>query len=146
MTDVNRLDRLCRYCRPGNVLDDMPRTNAFLMRASEKYLSVNILPGDLDVEAGLARINKILGAKEYDTSPNGKFAVFSAGRMISYVRELGNVDIRIECKPSSDDPTHAGIVLAGRHDANARDRLTRTMARAMATFFRKNPDSIYPVR
>lgn len=146
MIDVNRLDFVARYCRPRTVRDGMPRPNAFWIRPGEEYLSVNVLPGGLGVEAGLVQIRKILAKKEFKTSPNGRFAVFNAERVIQYVRESKGVDVRIEHMHSPDDPTHAGIAPAGRYGENVWHKSTRTMARALSRFLRENPGSVYLVR
>ena len=146
MIDVNRLDFVARYCRPKTVRDGMPRPNAFWIRHTEEYLSVNVLPEDLGVEAGLVQVRKILAKKEFKAGPNGRFAVFNVGRVIQYVREFGGVDVRIEHVPSSDDPTHAGIAPAERYDENTWYKSTRTMGHALSQFLIENPDSVYPVR
>ena len=129
MTDVNHLAFLGRYCGPSTLKYGIPKANAFWVRSTEEYLSVNVLPGDLGVEAGLAQIRKILAKKEFGTNPNGRFAVFNAGRVVQYIRKHGNVDVRIMHTPSPDDPTHAGIAPAERYDKNTRYRSTRIIAR-----------------
>ena len=146
MIDVGHLDFVVRYCSPSTVRDGMLRPNAFWIRPTEEYLSVNVLPGDLGVEAGLVQIRKILAKKRFNTSPNGRFAVFNAGRVIQYVRESRGVDVRIKHMPSPDDPTHAGITPAERYDENAWYTSTRMMARALSQFLRENPYSVYPIR
>ena len=146
MTDVSRHSFLGRYCSPSTVIDGVPTANAFWIRPAEEYLSVNVLPGDLGVEAGLVQIRKILAKKGFGSSTNGRFAVFNAGRIIQYIREYRRVDVRIEHMPSPDDPTHAGIAPAEIGDANARYKSTRLMARALSKFLRENPDFVYPVR
>ncbi len=146
MTDVSSLSFLGRYCSPSTVKDGVPTADAFWVRPIEEYLSVNVLPGDLGVEEGLAQIREILGKKRFGTSPNGRFAVFNAGRIIQYIRDYRRVDVRIEHMPSPDDPTHAGIAPAEIDDSNARYESTRLMARALSQFFRENPDSVYPAR
>ena len=145
MIDVNRLGFLARYCGPGSIRDGIPQENAFWIRSVEKYLSVNVLPEDLGIEAGLAQIRKILARKEYDANQNGKFAVFNAGRIIQYMSEYEGMDVQIKHRPSHNDPTHAGIAPAGTYNANAWYESTRTMARALTKFFEENPDSVYPV-
>ena len=146
MIDVNRLDFVARYCSPSTVRDDMIRPNAFWIRPIEEYLSVNVLPSGLGVGAGLVQIRKILAKKRFTTNPNGRFAVFNAGRVIQYIRESRGVDVRIEHMPSPDDPTHASIAPAERYDENTWYQSTRMMARALSQFLRENPDCVYPVR
>ena len=124
----------------------MPTEDAFLIRPDEEYLSVNVIPGDLGVEAGLVQVRKILAKKRYRASQNGRLAVFNAGRIIQYLRESGGMDVRIEHKPSPDDPAHAGIAPAGRHGDDAWDGLIHYMARSLSVFFERNPDSVYPAR
>lgn len=74
MTNVSHLAFLSRYCSPSTVKDGVPKADAFWFKPAEKYLSVNVLSGDLGVEAGLVQIRKILAKKRYDTSPNGMAA------------------------------------------------------------------------
>ncbi len=146
MIDVSRLDFLARYCRPGSVRNGMPDENAFWIKPAEEYLSVNVLPEGLGVEAGLVQIRKILDKKRFETRPNGRFAVFNTGRVIQYIREYEKLDVRVEHMPSPDDPTHVGIAPAERYDKNAWHESTRMMARALSQFLIENPDSVYPVR
>ena len=134
MIDVNRPDFLARYCSPSSVRNDIPREDAFWIRPTEEHLSVNVLPGGLGVEDGLVQIRKILAKKRFNANPNGRFAVFNAGRVIQYIRESRGVDARIERMPSPDDPTHAGIAPAERYDGNAWYESTRMMARALSQF------------
>ena len=86
MTDVSHLDFLARYCRPSTVVNGMPKEDAFWIRSKEQHLSVNALPRDLGVEAGLVQIKKILDKKRFGASTNGRFAVFNAGCAIRYIR------------------------------------------------------------
>lgn len=72
MNDVNRLDFLARYCRPSSVMNGIPDENAFWIKPTEEYLSVNALPKDLGMEAGLAQIRRILAKKGFKTRPNGR--------------------------------------------------------------------------
>ena len=146
MTDVNHLAFLGRYCGPSTLKHGIPKADAFWVRSTDHYLSVNVLPDDLGVEEGLAQIRKILAKKRFGANPNGRFAVFNAGRVVQYVRKYGNVDVRIKHMPSPDDPTHAGIAPAERYDENAWYRSTRTIARLLSRILRENPDSVYPVR
>ena len=146
MIDVNQIDFVARYCSPSTVRDGILRPNAFWIRPTEEYLSVNVLPGGLGVGVGLVQIRKILAKKGFNTSPNGRFAVYNTGRVIQYVRESRGVDVRIEHMPSPDDPTHAGIAPAGRYDENTWYTSTRMMARALSQFLIEHPDSVYPVR
>jgi len=146
MADVSSLRFLARYCKPRFVKNGMPKKDAFLIRPDEEYLSVNVMPGDLGMEAGLAQVRRMLAKKRYGTSPNGRLAVFNAGRIIRYLREYGGVDVRIEHKPSPDDPAHAGIAPAGRRGDDAWDDSTYRMARSLSAFFKENPDSVYPAR
>ena len=92
--------------------------NAFWIHPAEEYRSANVLPGDLRVEDGLVQIRKILAKKEFDTSTNGRFAVFNAGRVIQHMHEYG-MNVKVEHRPSPDDLTHAGIAPAGRYDTDA---------------------------
>ena len=62
------------------------------------------------------------------------------------MREFGDVDVRIEHRPSPDDPTHAGIAPAERYDENAWYKSARAMGHALSQFFRENPGFVYPVR
>ena len=141
MTNVSHLAFLSRYCSPSAVKDGAPKANAFWIRPTEEYLSVNVLPGDLGVDAGLAQIRRILAKKRYNTGPNGRFAVFNAGRVIRHTREYEGLDVRIEHMPSPDDPTHAGIAPAGGYDSNAWHESTFGMALALAQFSRETPTS-----
>ena len=145
MTDVSHLASLVRYCRPNTVEDGIPIDDAFWIRSTEEYLSVNVLPSELGVEAGLVQIRKILAKKKFKANPNGWFAVFNAGSIVQFMKEYG-ASVKIEHKPSPDDPTHVGIAPAGRYDANARYVSTRIMARGLSQFFRENPGSVYPVQ
>ena len=145
MTDVSHLTSLVRYCSPNTVKDGIPIDNAFWIRPAEEYLSVNVLPGGLGVEDGLVQIRKILAKKEFGTSTNGRFAVFNAGRVMQHMREYG-MSVKVEHRPSPDDPTHASIAPAGRYDADAWHKSTRIMARALSQFLRDNPGSVYRVR
>ena len=124
----------------------MPDENAFWIKPAEKYLSVNVLPEDLGVEAGLVQVRKTLAKKEFKARHNGRFAVFNTGRAIQYIREYEKLDVRTERMPSPDDPTHAGIAPAERYGENAWHKSTRMMARALSQFLIENPDSVYPVR
>ena len=119
MTGVSHLALLSRYCSPRTVKDDVPTEDAFWIKPDEKYLSVNILPSGLGVEAGLAQIRKLLAKKEFKTRTNGRFAVFNAERIIQHIREYEKLDVRIEHMPSPGDPTHAGIAPANTYDTNA---------------------------
>ena len=145
MTGVSRLASLARYCRPGTIEGGIPTDGAFWVRPAEEYLSVNILPEDLGVEAGLAQVKKILDKKRFGANTNGRFAVFNTGTITQHMREYG-MDVKIEHRPSSYDPTHAGISPAGRYDEDAWHISTRIMARALSQFFKDNPGSVYPVR
>ena len=124
----------------------MPTTDAFEIDPDEEYLSVNVLPGDLGIEAGLAQIRKVLAKKRFKTRPNGRFAVFNAGRVIQHVRESEKLDVIIKHMPSPDDPTHAGIAPAGRYDSSTWYGSTFDMALALTQFFIENPDSVHPAR
>ena len=124
----------------------MPTEAAFTIRPDEEYLSVNVMPGDLGMEAGLVQVRKILAKKRLETRSNGRLAVFNAGRIIQYLRESGSVDVRIEHKPSPDDPTHAGIAPAGARGDDAWDDSAYFMARSLSAFFIKNTDSVYPAQ
>ena len=146
MTSVGHLDFLARYCAPSTIRDGMPKEDAFWIRSAEEYLSVNVLPGDLGLDAGLVQIRKMLAKKRHGMSPNGRFAVFNAGRIIQYVQEYAGMDARIERRPSPDDPTHAGITPADGPGANAWYESTRIMARALAKLFYENHGSVYPAR
>ena len=145
MTNVSHHASIVRYCSPTTVKDGIPIDNAFWIRPIEEYLSVNVLPGDLEVKAGLAHTRKILTKKRFDTNTNGRFAVFNAGCIMQFMHEYG-MNIKIEHRPSPDDPTHAGIAPAERGDASARHESTRIMARALSQFLRDSPSSVYPVR
>ncbi len=146
MADVSNLRFLVRYCKPSSVEDGMPTEDAFLIRPDEEYLSVNLMPGGLGVEAGLAQVRRILAKKRFGTNQNGRLVAFNAGRIIQYLRESRGMDVRIEYKPSPGDPTHAGIVPAGRRGDDAWDGLIHHMARSLSVFVEKNPDSVYPAR
>ena len=146
MTNVGHLASLARYCRPSTVEDGMPTDDAFWIRPAEEHLSVNVLPGDLGVEAGLVQIRKILAKKRYGTSPNGRLAVFNAGRVVQYMRKYGDMDVRIEHEPAPDDPTHAGIAPADGRDADTWYESKRVMARLLSKIVRENPSSMYPAR
>lgn len=146
MTSVSHLAFLSRYCSPSTVKDGVPTADAFWIKPAEKYLSANVLPGDLGVEAGLVQIRKVLAKKRYDTSPNGRLVVFNVGRAIRHIREYEGFDVRIEHMPSPDDPTHVGIAPAEGDDADTWYDSTFGMALALAQFFRDNHDSVYPAR
>ena len=146
MTDVSHLASLARYCRPSTVEDGIPTDDAFWIRPAEEHLSVNVLPGDLGVEAGLVQIRKILDKKRYDTSPNGRLVVFNTGYVVQYMRKYGDMDVRIEHKPTPDDPAHAGIAPADGRDTDTWDESRRVMARLLSKIVRENPGSVYPAR
>ena len=146
MADVSNLRFLARYCKPSSVEGGMPTEDAFLIRPDEEYLSVNVMPGGLGAEAGLAQVRRILAKKRYRTRQNGRLAVFNAGRIIQHLREYGGVNVRIEHKPSPDDPNHAGIAPAGGRGDDAWDDSAYRMARSLLAFFKENPDSVYPAR
>ena len=146
MIDVNHRTLLSRYCSPHTVKDGLPIADAFWIKPDEKYISVNVLPGGLGVESGLAQIKKFLAKKEFKTRPNGRFAVFNTEIIIQYIREYEKMNVKIKHMPSPDDPTHAGIAPAGTYDANAWYESTLGMALALAGFCSDNPDSAYPIR
>ena len=146
MTDVSHLAILSRYCSSRTIKDGLPTTYAFWIKPDEKYLSVNVLPDGFGVEVGLAQIRKLLAKKEFNTRPNGRFAVFNAGYIIQHIHEYKKMHIRIKHMPSYDDPTHAGIVPADTYDANARYESTFGITLALTQFCRNNPDCMYPIQ
>ena len=104
------------------------------------------MPGGPGVEAGLAQVRRMLAKKRYGASPNGRLAVFNAGRTMRYLREYGGADARMEHRPPPDDPAHTCIAPAGRRGDYAWDGLIHHMARSLSVFFERNPDSVYPAR
>ena len=142
--EISDADCIARYCRPSSVINNLVRSSAFKIRNNENYLSANWIPKAIDTNMGLEQIRSILLHKNFDVTTNGRFVVFNTGVIKSYVYELTGVKITICHKPSSEDPTHVGILPNESDGADDTQKLMPDIALALFKFTRQHPHTVYP--
>lgn len=103
-----------RYCRPRTIgKDNLPTADAFKLRESEEYLSVNWLEyfGVLDLDVAVDMVRKAFACKGYTVSRNGRFAVLGVGTTKATVLNAVGREPRIEHLPDGENASHAGILV-----------------------------------
>lgn len=103
-----------RYCKPRTIgKDNLPTADAFKLRESEEYLSVNWLEyfGTLDLDVAVDMVRKAFTCKGYTVSKNGRFAVLCVEAAKTAVLNAVGREPRIEHLPDSNDASHAGILV-----------------------------------
>lgn len=105
-------DHVVRYVRPTDVQDGEVNAEAFMLRASEEWLSVNWiekLPGSRPQQ--LASLRRLLRLR---LARNGCFATLNVGRAKAHLLSSHHtIDIVSDPLPATDihaaDASHAGI-------------------------------------
>ena len=102
---------VARYCKPSQVDDGTPSPDAFLPRRNEDSLSVNWLEffGVLSRADAVERVREALRRKAFTIKRNGRLAVLNVGDAKTAALSAGR-PVRVEHQPTSDDPSHAGIM------------------------------------
>ena len=142
-SEIPDSDFIVRYCSPSTVIDNHITRAAFQIKPSNDFTSVNWMPKNMHIHEGLEQIKSILEQKNFHIRSNGRFAVFNAHTIKSYVYDLTGIKISICHVPSPGDPTHAGILPTNTSDSSTRQKIMFDIARALSRFTRKNPDTVY---
>lgn len=77
--EISDVDFVTRYCAPRTIMNNVIIHTAFEFRYKEEYLSVNVLPSNYDLEAGLAYVQSTLKPDTLHVKPNGRFVIFNVG-------------------------------------------------------------------
>lgn len=113
-SEISENDHVSRYCKPTYVLESGRISGqAFQLRESEKYLSINWLEY-FDGPDKESRIEKIRGNfldKGFGLSKAGRFAVLNVGKAKDHVFKNSRDQniLTIKRKPALNDPSHGGI-------------------------------------
>ena len=109
---------VARYCKPSTVEREIVMASAFQPKPDEEYLSVNWLEyfGVQDVERAVQCVRLAFGQKGYMVRKNGRFAVLGVDEVLRVIHQAFHRSLAIEHRPTSDDPSHAGISGYGMED------------------------------
>ena len=100
-----------RYCSPITVdRNGRPMATAFALRNEEESLSVNWIEyfKGLSTEQAIDRIRDAFRKKNYQTRPNGRFALLKVYEVKTVISDLSPSPFKIEHLPEENDPSHSG--------------------------------------
>lgn len=82
-TEIDDLDHITRYCKPSVIFQGSSSSDAFLLRATERSLSVKWLEyfGVMSIEKAVQYIREVLLDKGFQAKSTGGFVVFRFGNI-----------------------------------------------------------------
>ena len=143
--EISNADYIVRYCRPSTISNNRIKSTAFKIRSNENYISVNWMPKEIDIHAGLEQVESALAQKNFCARSNGRFVIFNVGMIKLYVYKLAGINISIRHEFSPNDTTHAGIWATHPDETYDRQEHLTKLERALSRFTLMHPGTVYPV-
>lgn len=102
---------IARHCRARDMINGMPRENAFRLRPGEEFLSTNWLEyfHDSDRQVQIVEVHQALSDKGFRVGRNAAFAILNVGVAIAACKRSLNLDIQVIALGEARDPSHTGI-------------------------------------
>ncbi len=104
-------NHVLRYCTPSRIENGLPMPEAFKLKNTEKFLSVNWVEFYCkNYQQAVQKIRKEFKNKNYDLSKNGLFVMLHVSKTKKFIGQM-NLGCSLEFKkePRLDSPSHAGI-------------------------------------
>ncbi len=127
---------IARHCRARDMVNGIPRENAFRLRPGEEYLSTNWLEHfhESHRQTQIAGVRQALADKNFRVGRTASFAVLNVAAAVNTCKGGLNLDIEIVALGEPHDPSHAGIFGYTEYNTDVAALLAQSVV----------PNEIYP--